>query len=220
MTDPHDIVRRGYDKIADAYFEWALSFESPARRWLERFLEQVPRGARVLDLGCGGGGTSTQALAERYEVLGIDISEAQIARARERVPGATFLRADATQVELDAASFDGIVSLFMFGHVRRRAQGPLLRRIHTWLRPGGWFLCTLGTANAADVVEDEWFGEPMFFASLDEEANATMLRHAGFDLVDARVVPFEEPGHGLVRFMWVLATTSGRATPDVRPVPA
>ena len=45
----------------------------------------------------------------------------------------------------------------------------------------------------------------MFFASYDEAANRESLEAAGFALEEARVVPFEEPGHGLVRFMWVLA---------------
>jgi hypothetical protein len=45
----------------------------------------------------------------------------------------------------------------------------------------------------------------MFFASHDEHWNRDTLLGAGFVLEDARVVPFEEPGHGVVRFMWVLA---------------
>jgi hypothetical protein len=28
---------------------------------------------------------------------------------------------------------------------------------------------------------------------------------AGFELLRDRVIPYEEPGHGLVRFMWILA---------------
>lgn len=112
---------------------------------------------------------------------------------------------DASAVELEADSFDGVVSLFMLGHVPRAEQGPLLRRIAAWLRPRGWLLATFGTADAAGMVEDDWLGAPMFFASFDEETNRRLLTGAAFELVDARVVPFEEPGHGLVRFMWVLA---------------
>jgi hypothetical protein len=48
----------------------------------------------------------------------------------------------------------------------------------------------------------------MFFASFDEAMNVRLLAAAGLDPAEARVVPFEEPGHGLVRFMWVLAQKS------------
>jgi hypothetical protein len=48
----------------------------------------------------------------------------------------------------------------------------------------------------------------MFFASFDETTNRRLLAEAGLESIDARVVPFEEPGHGLTRFMWVLARKS------------
>jgi SAM-dependent methyltransferase len=198
-------VRRGYDAISERYAEWASSFESPALQWVEMLDERLPERSRVLELGCGGGGPTTRALSARHEVVGVDISEGQLERARRLVPEARFLRADATEVTFEPESFDTVVSLFMLGHVPRAKQQPLLGRIFDWLVPGGWFLATLGTADADDEVEADWLGAPMFFASYDEEWNRRALESAGFVLEEARVVPFEEPGHGLVRFMWVLA---------------
>ena len=201
-------MRRGYDAIADRYAEWAASFETPAAAWVEKLLQRLPERSRVLDLGCGGGGPTTLALAARHDVLGVDISEGQLERARRLVPEARFLRADATEVAFEPESFDAVVSLFMFGHVPRAKQRPLLERICGWLAPGGLLLATLATANADDV-EDDWLGAPMFFASYDEEWDRRALQSAGFVLDEARVVPFEEPGHGVVRFMWVLARKPG-----------
>jgi SAM-dependent methyltransferase len=208
LTEPEELVRRGYDAIADRYAEWAASFESPAMRWVEKLEERLPERSRVLDLGCGGGGPATRALAARHDLVGVDISERQLERARRLVPKARFLRADATEVAFDPESFDAVVSLFMLGHVPRAEQAPLLSRVFEWLAPGGRLLATLGTDNADDEVEADWLGAPMFFASYDEEWNRRALESAGFVLEEARVVPFEEPGHGFVSFMWVLARKS------------
>jgi hypothetical protein len=93
----------------------------------------------------------------------------------------------------------------MLGHVPRAEQAPLLGSIASWLREGGYLLTTMGTAGADDEVDDDWLGVRMFFASFDEAANRRMLADAGFELVEAKVIPIEEPGHGLVSFMWVLA---------------
>jgi SAM-dependent methyltransferase len=205
LTEPEELVRRGYDAIAERYAEWAASFESPAMAWVEKLEQRLPERSRVLELGCGGGGPATRALAARHELVGVDISERQLERARRLVPQARFLQADATEVAFEPASFDAVVSLFMLGHVPRAKQQPLLERIFGWLVPDGRLLATLGTANADDEVEADWLGAPMFFASYDEEWNRLALEAAGFALEEARVVPFEEPGHGLVRFMWVLA---------------
>jgi SAM-dependent methyltransferase len=195
-------VRRGYDAIAERYADWASSFESPALRWVEKLEQRLPERSRVLDLGCGGG-PSTHAA--RHEVVGVDISERQVERARRLVPDARYVRADATEVTFEPESFDAVVSLFMLGHVPRTKQQPLLERIFGWLAPGGRVLATLGTANADDEVEADWLGAPMFFASHDEEWNRRAFESAGFVLEEARVVPVEEPGHGVVSFMWVLA---------------
>jgi SAM-dependent methyltransferase len=212
VADPKQVVRAGYDAIADRYAEWSASFETPVGAWLEKFVDRLPSGGRVAELGCGGENPSTRLLVSRYDYLGVDISPEQLSRARRAFPGARFVLGDATDVELEPASFDGVVSLFMFGHVPRAEQEPLLGRIAGWLRPGGWLLTTLGTADTEDMVEEDWLGAPMFFASFDEDTDRRVLTGAGFELVDTRVVPFEEPGHGLVRFMWVLARLGPSAT--------
>jgi SAM-dependent methyltransferase len=177
-------------------------------RWVEKLLGLIAEGSDVLELGCGGGGPATVRLAERHRLLGVDISPRQVERARERVPHASFECADATELALEPRSFDAVVSLFMLGHVPRAEQAPLLSSIASSLREGGYLLATLGTADAEDEVDDDWLGAPMFFASFDEPANRRMLTDAGFDLVESKVIPIEEPGHGQVSFMWVLAFKS------------
>jgi len=74
-----------------------------------------------------------------------------------------------------------------------------------WLRPGGTLLVTMGTAASEDEVEEDWLGAPMFFASFDPETNRGLVDAAGFEIVRERVVAQDEPGHGPVSFMWVLA---------------
>jgi cyclopropane fatty-acyl-phospholipid synthase-like methyltransferase len=176
--------------------------------WVEKLLELLADGSDVLELGCGGGSPATQRLAERHRLLGIDISLQQIERARGRVPDATFRCVDATELELPPASFDAVVSLYMLGHVPRAEQAPLLASIATWVRDGGHVLATMGTANADDEVDGDWLGAPMFFASFDEAANRRMLADAGIGLIEAEVIPIDEPGHGPVSFMWVLGSVA------------
>jgi SAM-dependent methyltransferase len=68
-------------------------------------------GTRVLDVGCGPG-RHAHALARRgIEVLGVDISQRFVDLATaDAPPGATFRRADARALDLDA-EFDAAISL-------------------------------------------------------------------------------------------------------------
>lgn len=174
------------------------------RSWVAKLDARLHFGARVLDLGCGSG-TVARRLADRYDVTGVDISRAQLERARRKVPQATFLHADATELDFSPGSFDAVVSTFVFGHIPRAEQGPLLERVHGWLGPGGWLLVTPGAGDSDDVVEPDWLGATMFFASFAPETNVELLEYAGFRIAEWRVVPMDEPGHGRVSFMWALA---------------
>ncbi len=180
-------------------------------RWVEALLGVLPENADVLELGCGGGSAATRALARRHRLTGVDLSSVQLERARRAVPGAHFLQGDASTIELGPASFDGVVSLFMLGHIPRAEQARLLERIAAWLRRGGHALLTLGIGDTDDEIEADWLGAPMFFASFDAETNRAMLAAAGLEILRDRIVPIDEPGHGPVSFQWVLARKLRRA---------
>lgn len=75
--------------------------------------------SRLLDVGCGTGGTTVSAsrlLGEKSACTGIDISEPMLAVARTRAErehvSAKFICADAQTHAFDAASFDTIISRF------------------------------------------------------------------------------------------------------------
>jgi MPBQ/MSBQ methyltransferase len=102
-------------------------------------LDQLPPGSRVLDVGCGIGG-SARILARDYglDVLGISISPGQIARARALTPAGLSCRfavMDALALELPDGSFDAVWSVEAGPHMpdKQRYADELLRV----LRPGG-----------------------------------------------------------------------------------
>jgi SAM-dependent methyltransferase len=204
VNDPKEVVRSGYDRIADRYDEWASSFESPELVWVDQLLSRLGRDADVLDLGCGGGRRPAQTVAAGHRYTGVDLSTVQIERARLRIPSGRFIVADATQLELAPESFDAVMSLFVFGHIPRSEQAALLERVHGWLRPGGWLLATMGTGGSVDEVEDDWLGAPMFFSHYGAKRNRALVREAGFELEEAVVEEEPEDRHAAL-FLWVVA---------------
>jgi ubiquinone/menaquinone biosynthesis C-methylase UbiE len=211
MTDPRKrTVQAGYDAISERYLAWGCEIEGdPRRRFLEELARPLPEKDRVLDLGCGAGVPSTQALAGRFEVTGVDVSGEQLRVARENVPQATFIQADFAEIEFPAETFDGVAAFYSISHVPRDEHADLFRRIARWLRPGGLFLASLGSGGSEDWT-GEWLGVPMFFSSHDAKTNRTLLQQAGFALLVDEVVEMKEP-EGPVAFLWVLAQKVERA---------
>jgi SAM-dependent methyltransferase len=202
--DPKQIVRVGYDAIAERYSEWANSIDSPALARVRELSERLPKRSAILELGCGRGVPYTRELARLHAVTGVDISAKQIDLARADVPEATFIRADVAELEFEGESFDAVISLYMFGHLPQADQAAAIARIFTWLRPQGTFLGTFSGGDAHEGVEEDWLGAPTFFASLGVDEYRRLLPETGFDVLEAEVVPQIEHGRE-ARFLWVVA---------------
>jgi SAM-dependent methyltransferase len=112
--DQHiDLVRRGYDAVSEHY---RGDDDRPPEYagWLRSLSLRLPPRADVLDLGCGCGvPVSRELTALGHKVVGVDLSDRQVERARRLVPQARFIRADATEISFDEATFDAIVCLYM-----------------------------------------------------------------------------------------------------------
>src|SRR3984893_11062302 len=96
------------------------------------------RGRAVLDLGCGFGWFCRWARQQgAAHVLGIDVSEKMLARARTTAddPAITYTRADMEQLELPADSFDLVYSSLAL-HYLENLSG-LISQAYRSLVPGG-----------------------------------------------------------------------------------
>src|SRR6266568_6665478 len=154
--EPKEIVARGYDAIALRYAEWAGQIDSPVMEWVRDLDARLDVDADVLELGCGRGVPATRELARRHRVTGVDISAVQVELARHHVPEASFVHADATELEIAAASFDAVVALFVFGHVPIEEQRDLLHRLAVWLKDEGILLATFAAGEPGEEVDQDW----------------------------------------------------------------
>src|SRR5438093_11977635 len=203
--EPKEIVARGYDAIALRYAEWAGQVDSPVMEWVRDLDARLDEGADVLELGCGRGVPATRELARRHSVTGVDISAVQIELARHHVPEASFVHADAIELDVAPGSLDAVVALYFFGHVPVDEQRDLVGRIACWLTDGGLLLATFGAGDQGEEIDEDWLGAPMFFASLGGDSYLPLLRDYGLEPLRDEVVSQHEPGHGDVAFHWVLA---------------
>lgn len=118
-----DDPRSGYSSLeALAFDRLLIKIAGPLHDAALRELEPVIRpGMRILDVGCGGGQFALR-LADRFadiELVGVDLSPDQIARARRRTSGRaqlSFVESSALELPFDAEIFDLVYSVGSLKH--------------------------------------------------------------------------------------------------------
>lgn len=203
--DPKQIVAQGYDRIAEHHSQWASRTRAEERQqYTTLLLEHLPSTAKLLELGCGVGLPTTLALAQRFQVTGIDISTRHITLAQRNVPNATFIQADMTTLTFSPASFDAVAAFYSIIHVPREEQPDLLRAIATWLKPGGLFVAAMGASAVEAQFSPDWLGAPMYWSHFDSQVNQQLIQETGLQILSAREETAEEDGVP-VTFLWIVA---------------
>jgi SAM-dependent methyltransferase len=94
---------------------WDLGRPQPA---IVRLADRNGFKGAVLDAGCGSGEHALYLAAQGHETVGVDVAETAIAQAREKAAAreidATFLVADALELERLDRTFDSVLDVGLF----------------------------------------------------------------------------------------------------------
>ncbi len=195
-------------------------------RWRRALIDAIdPRpGQRILDVATGTGLVAFALAARGCGVVGLDQSEAMLARARQRLAQhpapITFVKGEAESLPFGDATFDALTFTYLLRYVDDR--GATLRELARVVKPGGrigmvefgvpqnavlkrlWQLHTrVGLPAIGRLVSREWlevgrFLGPNIEALYDDEPRLTELWcAAGIGDVETRPMSF---GAGVV--MW------------------
>ena len=157
---------------------------------------------------------SPMSLAERYSMTGVDVSREMIVRARENVPSGEFVCDDVMSLEFEACSFDAVVAFYSIFHLPREEHRALFRRIHDWLKPGGYLLCTLSHRNEDSYTEEDFFGVRMFWSNYGLSEYLVMLAGSGFEVVEVSSTSsgYEDTFKGVIEDHPLVLARSSRCT--------
>ena len=119
---------------------------------LEKFLAQLPHGARVLDLACGYGRLTQKlrVLRPDVSVVGQDIGETFCQSYQTRT-GQSAVISDLDQLPFKANSFDGVIALTAFMYSREPRLGGAIQKIKDIVKPNG-FILAVDAANEIDSL--------------------------------------------------------------------
>jgi SAM-dependent methyltransferase len=154
---------------ADAYA--ALEFPGTyylAYRDLPAIIGAHMRGTKAVDFGCGAGRSTRFLRGLGFDVMGVDISEPMLARARERDPGGEYrLLPDGDLGGLPAGIHDLVLSAFTFDNIpAMEKKVALLSSLKRLLKDGGRIV---NLVSAPEIYMNEWAS----FSTRDFSGNRT-----------------------------------------------
>jgi 2-polyprenyl-3-methyl-5-hydroxy-6-metoxy-1,4-benzoquinol methylase len=176
----------GYEAVAATFADARASSRIGADA-IRAWAATLPRGASVLDLGCGTGDPVAVVLREAGLVVsGIDASPRMVAGFRRRLPEAPAACEAVEDSDFFGRRFDAVVAIGLVFLLPEPAQLALLRRVAQAIEPGGELLFTAPGAPCA--WDDVLTGRRC--RSLGIDAYLGALADAGF----AHVRSFSDEG--------------------------
>src|SRR5262249_17408013 len=157
-------------------------------------LMEIGRGDRILDLGCGTGWASRRMALRTSEVVGLDVADEMLHRARAAAPGlgnVNYVWGSAEKIPFADGNFTKVLSVESFYYYAD--QGRALDELHRVVAPGGklFILINLYKDNHYSL---RWVSELQVpVQALSEREYIALLEAHGFNNVQARRIADRSP---------------------------
>ncbi|MFQ5749720.1 MAG: class I SAM-dependent methyltransferase, partial [Planctomycetota bacterium] len=141
---------------ADAYAR--LEFPGTyylAYRDLPAIFSRHVQGRNAMDFGCGAGRSTRFLRKLGFDVVGVDIAEPMLARARERDPQGEYrLVTDGSLGSFAPGTYDLVLSAFTFDNIpTMEKKVALFQSLTNLLKEGG---CIVSLVSSPEIYVNEW----------------------------------------------------------------
>lgn len=195
--------------IAAKYAARPIDNEAVYEETLERIRAHLPDDARVLELGCGTGGTALKLAGDAGEIVATDFAQGMITEAEKREGAANvrFLVADVFDERLEPRSFDVVLALNVV-HLMDKAP-EVYMRVHELLREDGVFMSKTPSIGEPDLGWKfnllrralpllQWLGKAPFVRFLSISDVDAEIGAGGFRIIETGNYPVRPPNHFVV----------------------
>ena len=193
--------------MPSAEYEWPdtgpsvdFSYVHPT---VAHYSADIPRKARVLDLGCGNGAMTASFLDRGWELVCVDTSQSGLALARRRWPQIRFEYGDVTGDLSRLGTFDAILSTEVVEHLFLPQH--FARNAYRLLKPGGMLVLSTPyhgwLKNVAIAVTN---GADAHYQPLNERGHIKFWSVSTLSqlLWEAGFTDLEYTGAGRIPYLW------------------
>jgi len=181
---------QAYNNSAQAYDNKFSSYNVYINK-IKKFALKLPRGSRILDMGCGSGVNAALMEEQGHTVTGVDLSDSMLEIARRRCPGQTFIQSSVLSLITSPDKydlkipFDGLCLSFLIVHLNDDECHNLLNNLNTFLADNGLLYLSfmpLTPGKCAGLETTSFSDEKIYFHYHDSAAIVRILEEKGFSL--------------------------------------
>ena len=184
-----------YEALGQSRFSNAFAYgRSKIDGLVDEVYASVPKGGKVLDVGCGTGEHLQRALKAGLKAYGVEPAPGMLDVARRDVPAAEIKQGVATELPFKDGQFDLVIMVEVLRYLDRADTDKALKEARRVLKPGGQLLVTLVNRWALDgfyvlqrarsLVRGKQFDAVNPYCLFHTPASARRdLKQAGFDEV-------------------------------------
>ena len=185
MSSTPDTVR-AYDLDAVAYVEASPTMPDSVRADIEAFAERLEVGARVLEIGSGGGRDARLMEDLGLRVRRTDITPGFVALLREQGVDADLLDPLVDDLLSPEGPYDAVWANASLLHVRRDDLTTVLSRLAAVTRPGGLLRASVKEGDGEGWSTHGSVRSPRHFTYWRADALRSVTTAAGWSDVDIR----------------------------------
>jgi len=139
-----------YQKSKDRYASEFIYGRKKMDFYFERELKKLPKGAKILDVGCGTGHQMSDLLQQGFEVLGIEPADNMRAYAQSHLSDKAVLNASVKKLPFESETFDFVYAFEVFRYLNYEDNLLGLAEIRRVLKKGGVFFGSFVNLYALD----------------------------------------------------------------------
>ena len=174
-----------YNKNAARYTEKFDNYETYRNKIINFQRKYIPKGASILDLGCGPGNNINTILNQddSCSFEGVDLSEEFIALARNRFPQFTFRLQNICNLDLQT-KYDTVIASFCIVHLSDSEVVDFIEKLEKLLVDNGCLYLSYMNGDKSGLETTSFSKEKLFFNYYHDEFIIGLLEKNGISVLE------------------------------------
>ena len=188
-------VIEAYNQSIKEYYKNTRNLEPPEIEFRKEFIALLKNKGKILDVACAFGRDSKIFSDAGLKVVGVDLADKAIEKARIMVPKAKFFVKDIRYLDFKPESFDGVWFNAGLISIEKKFALKVLKDLCRILKPEGILFVGVKQGSGEGLELDKRYGVEKYYAYYSEEELKGLLNQAGFEHIKTIIPDLKSSYH-------------------------